>query len=134
MDRYSNSGLFLQTNTSLNGPLGRLLHLLSWTAHSTDLLQSLATFTSLHTHLARSLVGRLRLLMCECVNGFSLQMRLTGQTQLLDSLKTRPDPVFSRVLPDSTPCFVGPLVHPSIGPLAGPSIHHALLFLFFCSH
>ena len=30
--------------------------------------------------------------------------------------------IFSRVLHDSTPCFVGPSVGPSLGPSIGPSV------------
>ena len=40
--------------------------------------------------------------------------------------------IFSRVLRDSTTCFVGPLVCPSVCPLVHLSVHHTLLFLAFC--
>ena len=40
--------------------------------------------------------------------------------------------IFSRVLRDSTPRFVGPSVGPSVRPSAGPSVRHTLLFLGFC--
>ena len=40
--------------------------------------------------------------------------------------------LFSRVLRDSTPRFVGPSVRPSVRPSVGPSVRHTLLFLGFC--
>ena len=40
--------------------------------------------------------------------------------------------VFSRVLRDSTPRFVGPSVRRSVRPSVGPSVRHTLLFLGFC--
>ena len=40
--------------------------------------------------------------------------------------------IFSRVLRDSTPRFVGPSVGPMVRPSVRRSVRHTLLFLFFC--
>ena len=43
-----------------------------------------------------------------------------------------PYTIFSRMLRDSTPRFVGPSVRPSVRRSVGPSVRHTLLFLGFC--
>ena len=47
---------------------------------------------------------------------------------MISSFKSWLASLFSRVLRDSTPRFVGP----SVGPSVRPSVRHTLLFLGFC--
>ena len=55
-----------------------------------------------------------------CIN---IQSRVLSYISSRDLMK-----LFSRVLRDSTPCFVGPSVRPSVC----WSVHHTLLFFCFC--